>query len=191
MLIDPHNLSSEATERLISGIVVPRPIAWITTVSTDGVIKLAPFSFFTPLSSKPPLVGISIGRNGERRSDTGMNIHLSGEFVVNVGDATHALAIYESSGACAGDVSQANELGLLTIPSDIVKVPRLVDVPVSMECRLERVIPFGEKGFEFFVGEVMMIHVREGLVNDGEIDSRDLNPVCRISGPNYSTGGGL
>ncbi|MES2183734.1 MAG: flavin reductase family protein [Pseudomonadota bacterium] len=187
MSIDARSLTPEATYRLMSGIVVPRPIAWITTLSDTGVVNLAPFSCFTFVSNKPPLLGINIGRKAGQRKDTAANIHAMGEFVVNIGDASHMAAIHESSAEHAPDVSEAELLGLDTLPGVAVRVPRLADAPVSMECRLDRVIPFGDTGAEFVVGEVLVFHVREGLLHNGKIDTRALDPVCRIGGPNYAT----
>ncbi len=187
MLIDAGALSPEATYRLMSGIVVPRPIAWITSVSATGVINLAPFSCFTFVSNKPPLLGVNVGRKAGRRKDTGANIHAMKEFVVNIGNASQMVAIHESSAEHAPDVSETELLGLRTLPCSTVRVPRLADAPVSMECRLERVIEFGATGAEFIVGEVTMFHLRDGLVQDGKVDTRALDPVCRIGGPNYAT----
>jgi flavin reductase (DIM6/NTAB) family NADH-FMN oxidoreductase RutF len=187
MFLAAGDLSPEATYRLMSGIVVPRPIAWITTLSPSGVVNLAPFSCFTFVSNKPPLLGVNIGRKAGQRKDTGANIHALGEFVVNIGDASQMVAIHESSAEHAPDVSEAELLGLGTLPSSTVRVPRLADAPVSMECRLERVIAFGETGAEFFVGEVTAFHLRDGLMRDGKVDTRALDPVCRIGGPNYAT----
>lgn len=187
MLIDAGALSPEATYRLMSGIVVPRPIAWITSLSQSGVINLAPFSCFTFVSNKPPLLGVNVGRKAGRRKDTGANIHAMKEFVVNIGDASQMVAIHESSAEHAPDVSETELLGLHTLPCSTVRVPRLADAPVSMECRLERVIEFGETGAEFIVGEVTMFHLRDGLVQDGKVDTKALDPVCRIGGPNYAT----
>jgi len=187
MSIDARSLSPEATYRLMSGIVVPRPIAWITTLSPTGVVNLAPFSCFTFLSNKPPLLGVNIGRKAGQRKDTGANIHALGEFVVNIGDASQMVAIHESSAEHAPDVSEAELLGLGTLPSETLRVPRLADAPVSMECKLQQVIPFGDTGAEFIVGEVLRFHIREGLLHDGKIDTRALDPVCRIGGPNYAT----
>ncbi|HZV94187.1 MAG TPA: flavin reductase family protein [Caldimonas sp.] len=187
MSLPATSLDPEATYRLLTGIVVPRPIAWVTTLSADGVVNLAPFSCFTFVSNKPPLLGINVGRKAERRKDTGANIHHLGEFVVHIGDSTQMKAIHESSVEHAPDVSEAELLGLRTVACDAVRVPRLADVPVSMECRLERVIAFGDTGSEFIVGEVLVFHIREGLLHNGKIDTRALDPVCRLGGPNYAT----
>lgn len=191
MQIMAESLSPEATYRLMSGVVVPRPIAWITTVSDDGMVNLAPFSCFTFVSNKPPLIGVNIGRKAGVRKDTGANIHASGEYVINIGDATQLEAIHLSSVEHPPEVSETDVLGLATAPSRIIRTPRLADVPVSMECRLERIIEFGDTGAEFVVGEVLVFHLRDGLYRDGKVDTRELNPVCRIGGPNYASLGDI
>lgn len=187
MQIDPHTLTPEATYRLLSGLVVPRPIAWISTLSPTGVVNLAPFSCFTFVSNKPPLLGVNVGRKAGRRKDTAAHIHSRGEYVVHIGDASQLNAIHESSEEHPEDVSEAELLGLATLPGETVAVPRLRDAPVAMECRLSQVIPFGETGAEFIVGEVTRFHLRDGLMNDGKVETMALDPVCRIGGPNYAT----
>lgn len=187
MNIEPQTLTPEQTYRLLSGLVVPRPIAWITTLSSSGVVNLAPFSCFTFVSNKPPMLGVNIGRKAGRHKDTGAHIHRSGQFVVHIGNAGQLNAIHESSAEFPEDVSEAQVLGLDTVPSDTVAVPRLADAPVAMECRLSQVIPFGDTGAEFFVGEITRFHLREGLMRDGKVETLELDPVCRIGGPNYAT----
>ena len=187
MQIEPTTLTPEATYRLLSGLVVPRPIAWITTLSPSGVLNLAPFSCFTFVSNKPPLLGVNVGRKAGRRKDTGAHIHHRGEYVVHIGDSSQLNAIHESSAEHPEDVSEAEQLGLATAPSETVAVPRLADAPVAMECRLSQVIGFGDTGAEFIVGEVTRFHLRDGLVRDGKVETLELDPVCRIGGPNYAT----
>lgn len=188
MFIDTANLPPRDLHRLMSSIVVPRPIAWITTLSQAGIVNLAPFSCFTIVSNKPPMLGVNIGRKATgQRKDTSTNILASREFVVNIGDATQMVAIHESSAEHAPDISEAELLGLGTLASHTVKIPRLADAPVSMECKFHSVTGFGEIGAEFFVGEVTTIHLRDGLYQDNKIDTSNLNPICRIGGPNYAT----
>ncbi len=187
MQLTADSLTPEATYRLLSGVVVPRPIAWITTLSDAGIVNLAPFSCFTFVSNKPPLLGINIGRKRGTRKDTGANIHAMREFVVNIGQGEQMEAIHESSAEHPPEVSEVELLGLATLPGVTVRTPRLADVPVSMECRLERIIEFGATGAEFIVGEVTMFHIRDGLYQNGKVDTKELDPVCRIGGPNYAT----
>ncbi len=187
MQIDPDTLNPEAAYRLLSGLVVPRPVAWVSTLSATGVVNLAPFSCFTFVSNRPPMLGVNIGRKGDQRKDTARHILARGEYVVHIGSSAQLHAIHESSVEHPEEVSEADLLGLATLPGDRVAVPRLVDAPVAMECRLRQVIPFGEAGAEFVVGEVVLFHLREGLLRDGKVETQALDPVCRLAGPNYAT----
>lgn len=186
MEIIASSLDPQQTYKLMTGIIVPRPIAWITTLSEQGVINLAPFSCFTFVSNKPPMVGINIGRKAGVRKDTGSNIHAQREFVVHVADENLLEPMHLSAIEHPADVSEAELLGLQTEQSDLVRVPRLSAAPVSMECVLHQVIPFGETGAEFYVGEVLKFHIRDALYENGKIDTAKLKPVCRLGGPNYS-----
>jgi len=187
MQLPADTLSAEATYRLLSGVVVPRPIAWITTLTETGIVNLAPFSCFTFVSNKPPLLGVNVGRKRGTRKDTGANIHAMREFVVNIGHGGQLNAIHESSVEHAPDVSEVELLGLATLPGITVRTPHLADAPVAMECKLDRVIEFGETGAEFIVGQVTMFHIRDGLYRDGKVQTKELDPVARIGGPNYAT----
>ena len=186
MQIDAASLDPEATYKLLTGIIVPRPIAWVTTVSAAGVVNLAPFSAFTFVSNKPPMVGINVGRKAGRMKDTGVNILANGEFVVNIADDTLVGPVHESSVEHPPEVSEVELLGLQTAPSVHIAPPRLAAAPVSLECRLHRSIAFGDTGSEFMVGEVLAFHLREGLSHSGKIDTTALRPLCRIGGPNYA-----
>ncbi|MCD0501995.1 flavin reductase family protein [Bordetella petrii] len=180
------DLNPEQTYRLMTGVVVPRPIAWVTTQGHEGVVNLAPFSCFTFVSNKPPMVGINMGRKAGVRKDTARNIHAAREFVVNIGDETMIDAIHQSAVEYPADTSEPELLGLALQPSAMVVPPRLQAAPISMECRLHSIIPFGDTGAEFFVGEVLVVHVRDGLLRDGKIDTAMLRPVARLAGPNYA-----
>ena len=186
MQIDPEHLDPQATYKLLTGVVVPRPIAWVTTVSAAGIVNLAPFSAFTFVSSKPPMVGINVGRKAAVMKDTGANILRTGEYVIHVPDADLLEAVHQSSVEHPPEVSEVDLLGLGTIASTHVHVPRLVAAPVAMECRLHRSIAFGDTGSEFMVGEIVAFHVRDDLLVDGKIDTAVLRPICRLGGPNYA-----
>lgn len=187
MRILAAELDPQQTYKLITGVVVPRPIAWICSRSPEGVLNLAPFSAFTFVSTKPPLLGVNVGRKAGVRKDTGRNIRANGEYVVHIGDVPLVQAIHESAVEHAPDVSEVELLGLETAPSECIAVPRLAAPPIAMECRLHRAIEFGDTGAEFIVGEVLVFHVREGLLQGGKIDSAALDPVCRLAGPNYAS----
>lgn len=186
MKLHASELDAKQAYKLMTAVVVPRPIAWVSTLSTAGVANLAPFSYFTSVSNKPPMVGINIGQEYEGRKDTARNILDTKEFVVNIGTSSQVEDLHASAEHYPPEVSEIELLGLKTVPSEHIAVPRLADAPVQMECRFERMIPFGTAGSEFYVGEVIAFHVRDDLINDNKIDSVALDPICRLAGPFYA-----
>jgi flavin reductase (DIM6/NTAB) family NADH-FMN oxidoreductase RutF len=186
MRIAAKDLETEATYKLITGIVVPRPIAWVTTLSPSGSVNLAPFSFFTCVAPKPPLLAISVGRSGGVYKDTARNILAGEEYVIHIADFSHLEALHLSATEYPPHVSEVEEAGLATVPSDEVKVPRLRDAPVAMECRFRDCIEFGHTRNRLIVGEVVVFHVRDGLVTEGKVATRTLDPIARLAGPNYA-----
>ena len=124
MQLDPSELGEEQAYRLITGIVVPRPIAWVSTLSSQGVVNLAPFSAFTFVSPKPPMLAISVGRKAGVYKDTAHNILSTEEFVVHIADTALMTAVHESSAEFPADISEVEQLGLATLSSEKIKVPR-------------------------------------------------------------------
>ena len=185
--IDAKDLKAEECYRLLTGLVVPRPIAWVTTLSYEGVVNLAPFSHFTFVSPKPPMLAISVGQKAGVYKDTARNIMAGEEFVVHIADRPLVSAVHESAVEYPPDVSEVSVLGLETVPSRFVRPPRLSIAPVAMECRLRHCIEFGETRSRLLVGEVLTFHLRDGLLANGKIDTRKLDPICRLAGPNYGT----
>lgn len=181
------DLDAQQTYKLITGVVVPRPIAWVCSRSPEGVLNVAPFSAFTFVSTKPPLLGISVGRKAGVRKDTARNILASGEYVIHISDQALLPEVHESAVEHPPEVSEVELLGLQTVASECIAVPRLAAPPVAMECRLHQVIPFGDTGAEFIVGEVLMFHLRDGLLHNGKVATAELDPLCRLGGPNYAT----
>jgi flavin reductase (DIM6/NTAB) family NADH-FMN oxidoreductase RutF len=186
MRIDPAYLDPETAYRLLTGVVVPRPIAWVTSLSSDGVLNLAPFSAFTFVSPKPPMLAISVGRKGKTYKDTAQNILNNEEYVVHIADSSLMDAVHESSTEHPPDVSEVEELRLSTLPGERIKVPRLVAAPIAMECRFRQCLEFGETRSRLIVGEVLVFHIRDGLLNNGKIETEALDPIARIAGPRYA-----
>ena len=186
MRIDPAYLDAETAYRLITGVVVPRPIAWVTSLSATGVLNLAPFSAFMFVSPKPPMLAISVGRKGGIYKDTAQNILNNEEYVVHIADSSLMKAVHESSTEHPPDVSEVEELRLSTLPGERIKVPRLAAAPIAMECRFRQCLEFGETRSRLIVGEVLVFHIRDGLLNNGKIETKALDPIARIAGPRYA-----
>ena len=179
-------LSEREVYRLLTGIVVPRPIAWISTRSEGGNVNLAPFSAYVILANDPPLIGVSIGRRGAEMKDTSRNIRRTGEFVVNAPHLSQAELVHKSSEELAHGESEVETLGLATVPSDLIDAPRVDGASISMECQFVRAIEFGNAKTELIVGEVKVIHVKTGLLDNGKIDTAVLQPLGRVAGPRYA-----
>lgn len=179
-------LSVDDVYRLLIGLIVPRPIAWVTSLSLTGVVNLAPFSAFTYLSTEPPLIGISVMRRGDGLKDTAQNIADRGDFVVNIADEALVRPVHLSAAEYPADVSEAELLGLGLMPSVDVVTPRLACVPAALECGFERAITFGDRGAQLIVGRVRRFHVRDELLDGGKVVTERLRPLCRIAGPKYA-----
>ncbi|OGF24893.1 MAG: hypothetical protein A2V63_06440 [Candidatus Eisenbacteria bacterium RBG_19FT_COMBO_70_11] len=184
MILDPQALSPGRFYQFMIGVVVPRPIAFISTVSAAGRFNVAPFSFFNAISSQPPLLGVAINRRAGEPKDTLRNIREVEEFVVNVVSEPLAERMVQASGDWPMDVDEFDLTGLTRVPSDLVKPPRVGESPVSLECRLYRLI---ELGASFFVvGEIVRGHVSDEVLTEGRVDIAKLRPVGRLGGDGYS-----
>ncbi|MFC1932291.1 flavin reductase family protein [Chloroflexota bacterium] len=185
MKIDLENLNRIDSHRVLMDAVVPRPIAWVSTVSEDGIFNLAPFSAYGVVSVKPAVIGFSISatRDGHKK-DTLINIESTKEFVINVVDETLAEAMNVTSAPYPGDVDEFREAGLTPVKADLVKAPMVAESPISLECRLTQILEFGEapRTNRFVIGEVLCAHVRDELYVDGEIQMPKLKAVGRLGG---------
>jgi flavin reductase (DIM6/NTAB) family NADH-FMN oxidoreductase RutF len=189
--IETKGMPTEALYKLLTGSVAPRPIAWVTTVSPAGLPNAAPFSAFTLVCNQPPMLLVNAGRIGGVQKDTARNIEATGCFTVNVVTAPLLATMNESSAFYPPDVAEPDVLGIELIKGDLVASPRIAASPVSMECRLHRVLEFGVEGSQSFVGEVLAWHIDDAIYSNGKIDQRKLNPVGRIGGAVYTTLGEL
>lgn len=187
--IQASELDGKQAYKLLTGVIVPRPIAWVSTVSLSGQTNLAPFSYFTSVSNKPPMVGINIGQEHGGRKDTARNILETQAFVVNIAMLSQLDPLHASADHHPPETSEIELLGLDTTPSIHVKAPRITEAPVQMECRFDRMIPFGTGGSEFYVGEVLAFHFREDVIelDTLRVNSAAIQPICRLGGPFYSS----
>jgi flavin reductase (DIM6/NTAB) family NADH-FMN oxidoreductase RutF len=187
----PADLSAAEAYALLVGIVVPRPVAWVTTVDAAGTVNAAPFSCYTFVCNRPPMLAVNIGRRGETLKDTAANIAANGEFTVNVATEDTLVAMHASSAEYPPGESEVLALGLETLPSTHVAPPRLACSPIAMECRLERIIELGEQRSGLVIGEVLAFHVDEALLNGNRIAIDRFRPIARLGGPNYATLGSI
>jgi flavin reductase (DIM6/NTAB) family NADH-FMN oxidoreductase RutF len=187
MIIDPSTLTSKEIYKLLIGSVVPRPIAWVSSISEEGTYNLAPFSFFTVASRQPPTLCISIGPGVGKREgtvkDTLANICAVKEFVINVAPFPLANAMHISADNFEPEVNEFSQVGVTPEESVIVRPPRVKESPINMECKLDRIIPIGQD--TLVLGQMVRFHVRDDLYSNGRIDLEKLQPIGRLAG-NYS-----
>ena len=184
-------LSAREMYRILLCAVAPRPIAWVSTVSQDGRANLAPFSFFNVVSSQPPILGFSPGPRtlpqGFETKGTLVNIRETGEFVVNIVPYELAEAMNLTSGDYEYGVSEFEVAGLAQRASEMVRPAQVAASPVSFECKLERILDFGEPpNGRFVLGKIVCVHMEESVFRDGKIDGDALDLIGRMGGLQYS-----
>jgi flavin reductase (DIM6/NTAB) family NADH-FMN oxidoreductase RutF len=175
--------------KLLIGLVIPRPIAWISTWSENGVANCAPFSFFNVISEEPPLCILSFNhRSDGAMKHTPKNIRRTGEFVVNLADERTANAMHLSSAEMPEAESEFARAGLTAVPAKLVKHPRIGEAAASLECRVERRIEFGPER-EMVVGEILLVHAREGVIDPvtKRISEQRYRPIGRLYASRYCT----
>jgi len=190
MKIDPAHTSQKDVYKILTGSVIPRPIGWVSTISEDGVLNLAPFSFFNAVGEDPPHVMFSTVRSGNTNKDTLNNVLATKQFVVNMATEELVEAMNASSINLPPDGNEFEYAGLTPAPSELVKPPRIKESPISFECELVHHYSLeGHKdgGATIMIGRIVMFHVDESvLLDDYKINMETYRPVARLAGYNYS-----
>jgi len=188
MEIDFAQLTVYQRYKLMASLIVPRPIALVTTLSTGGVANAAPFSMFNMLGEDPPIVMLSINRLKDGRlKDTAANILASGEFVVHISDEAMAAQMHACGESLPPDVSELQRFGLHALPSQTIRPPRIAEAPVAFECVLHEKLETESR--YVFIGRVQWLHAREGLVDTTtwRVRLQDYHPVGRFGASFYIT----
>ena len=192
MQINPEELSSKDRYRWITSAVIPRPIAFVSSLSPEGNLNLAPFSFFNGICISPPVLAIAMGtRKSGDRKDSLRNIEETGEFVVNIVTEKIGKETERSSEDLPPESDEFSYTGLTPVPSTRVKPPRVAESPLSMECRLLQSMPIEKSSSTLILGEVVSIHADEEILTEGLPDPEKLRPLGRLGGGTYATLGDL
>lgn len=191
MIIDPGNQSFSENHKLMIGSIVPRPIALVSTISNNNIYNLAPFSYFNGVCSNPPTIMFAPARRGYdgKIKDTLKNIQEMNEFVINIVSED----IVEPMVACSTDFDESVDefeiSGFTPIKGDRVCAPRVKESKMSFECKLNTIVEIGnaEPGGGFVViGEIILFHIKDEVIEDGKIDLASLQPIGRLAGNNYT-----
>jgi flavin reductase (DIM6/NTAB) family NADH-FMN oxidoreductase RutF len=193
VIVDPAATEPRNVYKLMVATIVPRPIAFVSTIGADGILNLAPFSFFTAASADPPVICFApmIRATGARdagRKDTLRNIQATGEFVVNIVSEEFASQMNICSTEFAPEVDEFQAAGLTPVPSDLVRPPRVKESHVHMECRLLEIVDVSAKplGGSLVLGQVLRFHVEDGWFDNYQLDPDKLRPIGRMGGSTYT-----
>jgi len=187
--IDPTKNTERENYKLLIGSIIPRPIAFVTTKSEQGVINGAPFSFFNIVSSNPPMISLAVQRPQERLKDTARHIHHQQQFVVHIVDEDNVKQVNETAASLPVTESEIDRAQFTLTDSQRISVPGIKEAKVRMECSLVQTIPLmngDEQTGDLFIGQVVQFHIDETIYNEGRIDPRELKAVSRLAGSNYA-----
>lgn len=187
--INPKNNSERDNYKLLIGSIIPRPIAFVTTQSEQGIVNGAPFSYFTIVSSNPPMISLAIQRPNGQLKDTARHIHRLGQFVVHIVDEDNVEQVNETAASLPVTESEIERVDFTLIASQQIEVPGIQEAKVRMECRLVQAIPLmngEEQTGDLFIGEVVQFHIDEAIYHEGRINPSKLNAVSRLAGSSYA-----
>jgi flavin reductase (DIM6/NTAB) family NADH-FMN oxidoreductase RutF len=186
MEIDPKDRSPLEIYQLMTSCIIPRPVAWISTCSRDGVLNLAPFSYFMGVGSRPPMLAVCIGQRTGRPKDSAQNIRDTRQFVVNMTPRALAEKMVQTSGDYGPNIDEFEAAGLTPVPSVNVKPPGVAESPLRMECELHDIVKPGENPIDLILGEVVHFSLDDKIVRDGLVDAQLLDPVSRLGKNEYA-----
>lgn len=191
MFYNPTNEKHGLAHNPINSCVVPRPIGWISTISPEGIVNLAPYSFFNLVEGNPPMVMFSAQRrdDGEKK-DSQRNAEDTGEFVFNLATAALADQMNLSASIEEPRLDELAKVGLTAAPSRNVRPPRVAESPIHFECRLQQVVALKNTRpghpHDILIGDVVGIHIADEVLTDGIIDMAKLRPLARLGYNDYA-----
>ena len=189
MIIDPTQQSFKDNYKLMIGSIVPRPIAFVSTKSNDGIDNLAPFSFFNGVCSNPPTIAFSPARRGTdgEIKDTLKNIRDTGVFAINIVSESFAPEMVSTATEFPPEISEFDESGLTPVPCEKIDVMWVKESKITFECELNQIIEIGDRspGSGFLVlGTIVLFHISDEIYDSGRIDLSKLQPIGRLAGSN-------
>ncbi len=184
--INPLEIPPRTMYRLMVSLVVPRPVAFTTSISPEGLVNAAPFSYFTMAGHRPPRLVVCVHDRAGQPKDTARNAAATGEFVVHILGENLTESANASSGDYPPDISEVELMGMELLPSHIVKVPRLAAAPAAFECKLEQVVRLeGSPATSMLIGQVVWLHLRDDLAGTDQVNLEKLKPVGRLGGDDF------
>lgn len=188
--LSPENMSEKENYKFLIGSIIPRPIAFVTTLSETGVVNAAPFSYFTIVSANPPMISVSVQRSNGMMKDTARNAIKRNEFVVHIVDTAILHDVNETAAELDMNESELTRTKLTLVSSDKITVPAVKEAKIRFECIVEKTVQLdgvdGQISCDLLIGKIVCYHIEPSLYNKGRIDAKALQPVARLAGNTYS-----
>ncbi|HCY1393895.1 TPA: flavin reductase family protein [Staphylococcus aureus] len=186
---DAQSLTARENYKLLIGSIIPRPIAFVTTLNQDASVNAAPFSFFNIVNNHPPMIAIAVQRAGGKRKDTALNIERTGDFVVHITDEDNVQDINETAAPLAYGDSELSRTELSLLTSTTIKTPGIKDAKMRFECKLSQMILLGDvlDEADLIIGEIVTYHIDDSIYEgDFKINPHALQAVSRLAGNDYA-----
>ncbi|PLT35074.1 flavin reductase family protein [Bacillus sp. V5-8f] len=191
LTLNPNKMSERDNYKFLTGSIIPRPVALVTTLSVNGSLNIAPFSYFNIVSANPPMISLSIQRRGGSKKDTAKNALEKGEFVVHITDESNVEAANKTAAELPYEESELPLSGFEAIDSSSISVPGIKEAKIRFECKLEHSLELGgaegEPACDLLIGRIVTYHIEPSLYHDGKIDPFKLSPVSRLAGNDYAS----
>lgn len=188
--IDPTTITERENYKFLTGSIIPRPIAFVTSLAENGIINGAPFSYFNIVSSNPPMISLSVQRVGGKQKDTARNILMNKEFVVHIVDDQNVEMINQTAASLPHHESEIELAKLTPVESEKISVPGVKQAKTRMECILEHSLKLGGMdglpGCDLIIGRVIQFHIEKNIYEKGRIDPSGLAAVSRLAGSSYA-----
>ncbi|XJZ28656.1 flavin reductase family protein [Bacillota bacterium Lsc_1132] len=187
--IDPSKNTERENYKFLIGSIIPRPIAFVTTISKDGVFNGAPFSYFNIVASNPPMISLAIQRTKGRQKDTARNIIESKEFVVHIVDEQNVEKVNKTAATLPPEQSEIELANLTPVESHKISVPGIQEAKIRMECLLEHSLELGSSESpvcDLIIGKVVQFHIENDIYENGRISPKGLAAVGRLAGNDYA-----
>jgi flavin reductase (DIM6/NTAB) family NADH-FMN oxidoreductase RutF len=186
MKVFSTSLTPKAANALLVSTIVPRPIAFVTTLTIDHQVNAAPYSFFNALTGNPPLIIIALGQKRKQKKNTASNILRDKEFAVNLLDQKLLEAMEQSTGVHGADDNTTDHANIHFIPGEKIKVPSVTEAPIVLECVLYQHFEVGNEPTDIIIGEVVMFNIKDELLTNGILDAEKFHPIASVGENSYN-----
>ncbi len=186
MKIFSNSLTPKSASALLVSTIVPRPIAFVTSLDANHHINAAPYSFFNAITGNPPLIMLAVGQKRNQKKNTSSNILRSEEFAVNLVDHKLLEGMEHSTGNYGTDDDTIERTKIHFLPGEKIKVPSIAEAPIVLECVLYQHFEIGNEPADVIIGEVVVFNIKDELLTNGILDEKKFHPIASVGENSYN-----